>query len=144
MEIKLTRKIFTDISTIGELSIDGEWHCYTLEDKDRGLKQSMNIEDILQLKVKGKTCIPYGRYEVIITPSVRFKKDLPLLLNVPGFVGIRIHSGNTAADTEGCLLPGLIKNTNYVGNSRVAFNKIFPLIKGAINKREAVFINITK
>ena len=83
--------------TIGELYIEGEYFCDTLEDTVR------------DEKIAGQTAIPYGKYEIIVNRSPRFKRDLPLLLEVPNFEGIRIHRGNTAKDTSGCILVGLNK-----------------------------------
>lgn len=142
MELQLTRTERTEESTIGHLHISGVHECFILEDKDRGLKQDMELNTIKSLKVYGKTCIPSGRYEVAITFSNRFKKYLPLLLNVPGFEGIRIHPGNVAANTEGCLLPGDAKQINMVTNSRVAFNRLFSKMK-AVEKKEKIFIEIS-
>src|SRR3972149_10690167 len=95
MELLLQRKIFTDKSTIGELFVDGVFECFTLEDVVRDDE-----------KIKKVTAIPDGIYTVLVTWSPRFKRQLPLLIDVPGFDGIRIHPGNTADDTEGCLLVG--------------------------------------
>ena len=111
MILELKRKIFTDDSTIGELSIDGKFVCYTLEDKVR------------DVKIKNVTAIPYGKYELAITFSNRFQQYMPLLLNVPGFEGVRIHSGNKSADTEGCILVGSSKSLNFIGSSRVINRK---------------------
>ena len=138
MEIKLIRETFTDKSTIGRLLIDGLFYGWTLEDKDRYLEEDP------RRKVKGETAIPVGRYQVIINWSPRFKRELPLLLNVPGFEGIRIHSGNKPEDTEGCILPGKTKGQDFVGRSREAFNEIFEAIQSALNKNEAVFIVIER
>jgi hypothetical protein len=131
MKLELKRKIFTDDSTIGELFIDGIFVCYTLEDKVR------------DKKIYGVTAIPYGEYEVVITFSNRFKQYMPLLLKVPGFEGIRIHSGNKSADTEGCILVGSSKSLNFVGNSRVTYRSLFAKMKIA-SKKEKIFINVTK
>jgi hypothetical protein len=131
MKLELKRKIFTDDSTIGELFIDGIFVCYTLEDKVR------------DKKIYGVTAIPYGEYEVVITFSNRFKQYMPLLLKVPGFEGIRIHSGNKSADTEGCILVGSSKSLNFVGNSRVTYRSLFAKMKIAA-KKEKIFINVTK
>lgn len=109
MEIKVKRIARKDNYTIGHLYADGEYLCDTLEDKDRGLKDTDDLEHIKKVKVKGETAIPMGAYKVRLTYSPRFKKTLPLIENVKGFDGIRIHSGNTPKDTEGCLLVG--KNT---------------------------------
>lgn len=138
MEIKLIRETFTDKSTIGRLLIDGLFYGWTLEDKDRYLEENPSR------KVKGETAIPAGRYQVIINWSPRFKRELPLLLNVPGFEGIRIHSGNKPEDTEGCILPGKTKGQDFVGRSREAFNEIFEAIQSALNKNEPVFIVIER
>ncbi len=118
----LQRKYATANSTIGELSHEGRFLCFILEDVVR------------PTKIKGKTAIPAGRYQIQITPSPRFKRDLPLLLNVPNYVGIRIHPGNDAGDTEGCLLPGLIMETDRVLNSRAAFEKLFSTIRFLLSK----------
>lgn len=131
MILELKRKIFTDDSTIGEISIDGEFVCYTLEDKVR------------DVKIQNVTAIPYGKYEVIINFSNRFQKYMPLLLKVPGFEGVRVHPGNKSADTEGCILVGSSKSLNFIGNSRVTYNSLFAKMKLAA-KKEKIFINITK
>ncbi|OAI12198.1 MULTISPECIES: DUF5675 family protein [Methylomonas] len=129
MELNLTRVEFTDESTIGELSINGAFECYTLEDKVR------------PVKVKGMTAIPAGSYEIIINFSERFKKPLPLLLNVPNFDGVRIHPGNSAKDTEGCILVGKSKSADFVGSSRAAFETLFEKLKRAA-ENEKIFIHI--
>ena len=143
MQIELIRKILADSFTGGELLIDGVFFCYTLEDKDRGLSQNDKLKDIEKEKVYGETAIPSGIYKVIIDFSQRFKTRMSLLLNVPGFGGIRIHSGTKTDNTLGCILLGMqIDNKNGVlSNSRLAidrFNKI--LFKK--NKTEKVTINI--
>lgn len=143
MELLLIRKIFSDNSTIGELSHNGQRICWVLEDKDRGLDQSMSVEEIKEKKIYGRTAIPTGSYEIIISYSNRFKKPLPLLLNVKGFEGIRIHSGNVAADTDGCLLPGTDYSGDKVENSRVAFLALATEIELAMQS-EKVFITIQR
>lgn len=112
MNILIKRIAKKDNYTIGKLYINGQYFCDTLEDKDRGLKQSDNIITIKAKKIFGKTAIPIGTYNVVLSYSPKFKKILPLVENVKGFSGIRIHQGNTANDTEGCILVG--KN-NIVG-----------------------------
>jgi hypothetical protein len=131
LKLELKRKIFTDDSTIGELSIDGTFVCYTLEDKVR--------DD----KIYAITAIDYGNYEVIISYSNRFKQFMPLLLNVPKFKGIRIHPGNNSKDTEGCILVGNSKSLNFIGNSRITYRSLLAKLKIAA-KKEKIFINITK
>jgi hypothetical protein len=121
MQIAVKRLHKTDTSTIGELTIDGLFQCYTLEDVER------------PVKIKGETAIPKGTYKVIINESNRFKRLLPLLLNVPNFEGVRIHSGNSNHDTEGCILVGQSRNKNYIGQSRKAFEKLFKKMQKAEN-----------
>lgn len=142
MEITIKREVKTPNSTISSLAVDGKFMCYVLEDTDRGLKQDMNLQIIKEKKVYGKTAIPAGRYKVVITMSNRFKRELPLLLNVPGYEGVRIHPGNTAENTEGCLLPGITKAQDFVGNSRAAFSAIFAAIKKAISAGQEVYLTI--
>ncbi len=119
MKITVKRIHKTDISTIGELYIDGIFECYTLEDIER------------EVKIKCETAIPKGTYKVIINQSNRFKKLMPLLLNVPNFEGVRIHSGNTNHDTEGCILVGQTRSKNFIGQSRKAFDKLFKKMQTA-------------
>lgn len=141
MELILKRTDKTEESTIGELFIYSDFECYILEDKDRGLTQSTPLEEIKKLKQYGKTAIPSGMYEIAITFSNRFQKYLPLLMAVPGFGGIRIHSGNKATDSSGCLLTGKFKGVNQVLQSRLAFNQLFVKLK-AVGKKEKIFITI--
>jgi Family of unknown function (DUF5675) len=130
MELILKRLHKTANSTTGELAVNGKFECYTLEDIER------------EVKIKSKTAIPIGRYEVVITFSNRFKKPLPLLLKVPNFEGIRIHTGNTAKDTEGCILVGKTRSVDMIGNSRLAFESLFLKLVNAA-KKEKIFITIT-
>jgi len=129
MNLTLTRDTFTTKSTTGILQA-GKWTCFTLEDRVREGP-----------KVPGETAIPYGLYEVIISFSARFKRPLPLLLNVPGFEGIRIHPGNTDKDTEGCILVGQTRSANFIGGSKAAFGELFPLLQAAA-EIEKVYIQI--
>lgn len=114
MKLKLVREFFTPTETLGSLLIDGRFFCYTLEDVDRGLKQSMALADIKSKKVKAQTAIPYGKYKVELTLSNRFKKIMPLVVDVKGFEGIRFHGGNTHLDSEGCILVAKQRNINKV------------------------------
>jgi len=98
------RKIKMPNFTMGELFLNGKKFCNTLEDQIRDLNYDGDLSDAGEVKVYGKTAIPRGTYKVQITMSNRFKKELPLLLNVAGFEGIRIHGGNTVEDTLGCIL----------------------------------------
>lgn len=129
--------------TISRLYVNGElFGCNTLEDTDRGLKQDMTLEEIRKKKVYGQTAIPSGRYECVYTYSNRFKKMLPLLKGVPGFDGIRIHSGNSAKDTEGCILVGKNDKKGWVSNSRFWTDKLIQTMKTAWDKKEKVMIII--
>lgn len=144
MEIVLKREVRTKSSTIGKLSIVGSpFNCHTLEDRDTALNQRSPLDEIKKVKVYGVTAIPYGRYELVINRSARFKKEMPLLLNVPGFEGIRIHSGNTDKDTEGCILLGKTRSADFIGNSRLAYFEFFLLVKSALERSEKVFITIS-
>ena len=144
MELKLIRKYRCNNYCIDKLYINNIYFSDALEDPDRGLTDSMSLEEIKKIKIKGNTCIPYGTYNITITYSPRFKKNLPLLNNVKGFDGIRIHSGNKPQDTEGCLLPGFNKVKGQVIDSKVTTNKLIAQIQQALNKGEKVTITITK
>lgn len=141
MNITLNRIAKKSKYTIGKLYIDGEYFCDTIEDTDRGLTQTMTDAQIKSKKVYGQTAIPTGTYRVIISYSNKFKRQMPLLLNVPGFLGIRIHSGNTEKDTEGCLIVGKNKVVGKVIESKDAYNKLFSILCEA-NKKEAIKITI--
>ena len=142
MEIDLHRKWRKNGYTISVLSINGQRICEALEDEDRGLASSMSKDEIAKRKIYAETAIPTGRYQVTLTYSPRFKKKLPLVMNVPGYDGIRIHSGNKAKDTEGCILCGRNTAVGTVTNSRYWTNKVIDMIEGAIAKKEQVTINI--
>jgi len=121
MLIEVKRFEFKDTYTVGKMYIDNIYECYTLEDVVRK-----------GAKVNGQTAIPTGTYNLIINHSNRFNRDLPLLENVPNFTGVRIHAGNTSANTEGCILVGTTwSGKDFIGNSRVAFNKLFDKLKKA-------------
>lgn len=127
MRLRLIREPSMECATLGALYVDGVWNCWTLEDVIREVKGS----PVEQWKVYGKTAIPAGRYRVRFTFSQRFGRVLPLLEDVPGFTGIRIHPGNTVEDTEGCILPGSSRQPSRVFGSRVAFERLFEQISGA-------------
>lgn len=133
MHLTLIRDTFTPSATTGRLLVDGVFECFVLEDV---------VRPVGAQKIAGKTAIPYGTYAVIITESARFKRRLPLLVGVPGFAGIRIHPGNTAADTEGCLLPGRARYEGGVAGSRIAFEALFAKLEQAL-KQGPVEIQIT-
>ena len=121
MKLRLERFEFGDTFTIGKFYIDGVFHCFSLEDKVRQGE-----------KVNGQTAIPNGTYDVIIDVSTRFGKQLPHILNVPNFEGIRIHAGNTSKDTEGCILLGHTwAGKDFIGNSKIAFDTFFKQLEKA-------------
>ncbi len=128
MKLKVVRKYF-GAATAGKLYVDGRFFCYTLEDKIR------------PAKIKGETAIPYGTYQVLLTHSPKFGKVVPLISDVPGFSGIRIHPGNTTADTEGCLLVGdsLSEDKTQLSGSRTAYDRLYLLLSTAKEPIEITF-----
>lgn len=130
MTIRVVREPSIDGATLSVWFVDGHYECFGLEDAIR------------DHKVPGATAIPAGEYDVVVTVSARFQRPLPLLVDVPGFAGVRIHPGNTIADTEGCLLPGRIRAAQRVGESRAAFDRLFPKIEAALAKGEHVRIRL--
>lgn len=139
MEMLLQRDASTSQSTPGTLSIDGAFECFTLEDVVREIPG----RPVAEWKIKDKTAIPVGTYDVIVDFSDHFHQTMPHLLNVPGFDGIRIHSGNTAADTEGCILVGRQRTgPDFVAGSRDAYGVLLPKIQGALARGEKVRITV--
>ena len=138
MELVLTRFKFTPKFTIGFLTINGVFECFTCEDTVREVKG----QPVEKWKVYGETAIPYGRYKVIINFSNRFKRFLPLLINVPGFEGIRMHIGNWAKDTEGCILPGETMMIDGVGKSVAAFTKLYAQLLNAQHRNDEIWITV--
>ena len=133
MKLTLKRIALRQTYTIGKLYIDDNYFCDTLEDTVRDLNKDGKFDNG-EKKINGKTAIPYGTYEIKWTYSPRFKKYTPQLMNVPSFEGIRIHSGNSSTDTEGCLLLGENKKVGMVHNSRATINKFYQLVKEACSK----------
>ena len=140
MKIVLQRESLTETSTAGTLFVDGEKFCYTLEDPMREDPR----KPVAEWKLKGRTAIPTGDYRVTLAPSPkRGGRIMPLLLAVPGFTGIQIHSGNTAEDTEGCILVGTWRdNADTIRGSRAAYEKLFPKIQTAVGRIEEVRIEV--
>lgn len=130
MEMHVARKWVGNTSTIGELSINAVFECFTLEDMER------------EVKIKSVTAIPCGRYQVIVDMSHHFGYPLPRLLNVPGFEGVRIHRGNTDKDTDGCLLVGVTRGNDIISRSAEAFNKLFPKIIAGLQDGGKVWLTI--
>lgn len=120
MLITVKRFEFKPTYTIGKLYVNGIYECYTLEDAVRDKK----IQDV--------TAIPTGKYKLVIDASTRFRKDMPHILNVPNFTGVRIHAGNTSKDTEGCILLGTTwSGGDFISQSKLAFDKFFTKLKVA-------------
>lgn len=134
MKLTLNRIFLGSSATIGELYVDGEHIADTLEDRVRPEGE----------KVYGKTAIPEGTYEMVLSYSPRFKKILPEILNVPNFTGIRIHCGNSSADSSGCILVGTWdgEKEDWVSDSKIAFNKLMSLLEEATNNKEKITITV--
>lgn len=134
MKIEVNRIFKASTYTIGELSVNDNYLCDTLEDRVRPEGE----------KVYGETAIPTGTYTVILSYSNRFKKVMPEIQNVPNFTGVRIHCGNSSKDTEGCLLVGKWdgKTENWISDSKNSYNKLYPLLEEAFNKKENITITI--
>lgn len=120
MKLKVIREVKTEVSTIGSLFINGEFFCYTLEDKDRGLKQSDSLLFINTKKIFGLTAIPSGFYKLIVNQSSKFKRMLPRILDIKGFDGVLMHRGNSADHSLGCILVGYKKGENSIFESTKA------------------------
>jgi len=138
MKLTLNRNPSSLTCTIGDLLVDGEFFCHTLEDVVREVPG----QPVSEWKVKGKTAIPVGTYPVEITWSSRFKCDLPLLVGVPGFTAIRIHAGNTDADTEGCILVGTWNGGEHIHNSRKALDGLMDVLEFANIAKQAIEIEV--
>ena len=153
LQMKLDRRYKCNGYTIGHLYVDGKYFCDTLEDVDRGLADTMTEAEIKAKKLKSITAIPTGVYYVTMgTKSAKFGDKpfyrqtcggkLPRLLGVKGFDGILIHCGNTAKDTEGCILVGENKVKGQLINSRETFQRLYAVLKDAANRRATITITI--
>lgn len=142
MKLFLKRIHFGDTFTVGQLYEDSGFSlapiCYTLEDKFR----EVDGQPVSQWKVQNETAIPRGVYNVAITFSNRFQSKLPQLMDVDGFSGVRIHTGNNSSNTEGCILVGMTwdGHSDWIGSSKVAMSSLMPLIE---NSTSPVIIQIT-
>jgi hypothetical protein len=113
--------------------------CFTLEDPVREVPG----EDVPLWKIRTDTAIPVGRYRIAITYSPKFKQRMPILLRVPGFEGIRIHWGNTSADTDGCILVGQSRLGTVLLHSRAAFEPLYKRLETALLATEEVWIGVS-
>lgn len=149
MEIRLKRIARRETYTIGRIYVDGKYVCDTVEDRDRGLSQSLPVSVNIAKKRKGMTAIPTGRYRVTLdVQSPKYSKFksyawcngyLPRLINVPAFDGILIHAGNSAADSAGCLLVGENKVVGKVLNSMDTLKRLYAILKTA---KDSIYITI--
>lgn len=122
MKLELKRIAYRPGYTIGKFYMDGKFYCDTLEDTKR------------EVKIMHETCIPAGKYKVIINMSNRFKRLMPLLVNVPGFEGIRIHNGSNASHTSGCILVGKNSIVGQLTDSKTTFENLFKVLQSAKDK----------
>lgn len=144
MKIEVIRNKFATSFTAGKMYVNDVYFCDTIEDHDRGLNKADGERACKVRKFAGQTAIPAGEYTIYMTFSPRFKKPMPLINNVPAFKGVRIHAGNTAQDTEGCILVGKYNKTGVVINSRDTFDKLYKQIEDAIKAGEGVTITIKR
>lgn len=138
MKLLLKRIAKKNLYTIGKLYIDGKYFADTIEDKDRGLKQTMPLEEITSIKVKNETAIPTGTYSVnmnIVSPKFKdrtwakpYNGKIPRLINVPGFDGVLIHPGTDQNSTSGCIIVGQNKVVGKVINSQVTFKRLMSIL----------------
>lgn len=152
MELILKRIFKGTEYTIGNLYINGDKFCDTLEDVDRGITSTMSMDEIKELKKKTITAIPTGKYAVTLhiqSPKFKHYKQyefcdgyLPRLVGVPGFDGILIHIGNYLADTDGCLLVGQNTKKGMVTNSTNTFKELYARLKAANANNESIYITI--
>lgn len=142
----LERVAFRPTYTIGKIYDSGQYFCDSLEDPVRVLvdkNKDGDFDDAGEGKIKGETAIPEGIYRVVITMSNRFKKLLPLLLNVPGYAGIRIHAGVIPEHTEGCILPGKNKIVGRLVDSKLWSDALQAKIQNYINNGYEVYLRVT-
>jgi len=138
MRLSIQRQPSTAACTIGALYVNGTFQCFTLEDVVR----ERDGVTVAEWKVQNQTAIPAGTYKVIVDFSNRFQRNMLHVLDVPGFDGIRIHAGNTAADTDGCILVGQTKSGESIGSSKDALKELQPLIEAALAGGEEVTLEI--
>lgn len=139
MKLHIARDDLGKKDTTGILKVNGEFECFTLEDRDRKLEDGGT-------KVFGETAIPRGKYKVILTMSARFKRVLPLVVDVPGFEGVRFHPGVTHIHTHGCILTGTGRGVgegfDRLIGSKVAFEALFAKMEAAVKRAESIELEI--
>lgn len=153
MELRLKRIAKQNGYTIGHLYVDGKFFADTLEDTDRGLVSSMSLDELKRKKLPHITAIPTGRYQVVMNViSTKFSKSafykqygggrVPRLLNVPAYSGVLIHCGNTAKDTDGCILVGKNSKVGMVLESRKTYANLYPLLETSNKRKEEIWITV--
>lgn len=144
MLIKVVRKQFLPDRCLGELYLNDKFLCYTLEDVDRGLKQSMTNTEIDKIKINAATACPSGKYRIILSFSSKLKRFLPLLLDVPRGKGVRIHKGSDIQWTSACILVGTgISKKNTLTGIVKAEDILMKELK-KVNEHEAIYIEIVR
>ncbi len=136
MKLRLVRHLWTK-ATIGDLYMDGTWFCHTLEDQDRALEDG-------GIKIPAETAIPLGAYQITIDFSNRFHREMLHVLDVPQFDGVRIHAGNSTADTEGCILVGEDMEGETLSRSRIALERLQHEVAQAVDRDEDVMLSIER
>ena len=135
MLIEIIRDEELPTRTFGKMFIDGRYFGETLEDTDREIEKG-------GVKVYGESAIPRGRYPVTVSVSRRFGREMPEVMNVPEFSGIRIHGGNTESDTLGCPLLGQVRTSTGVANCKGINDRLLMYIKAALQRGEDVWLTV--
>jgi len=143
INLTLERLYRKDTYTIGKFYLNGNYFCDTLEDTDRDLNKDGDLNDPGEGKVMGETAIPYGRYRVVVTMSPKFKRLLPLVMDVWGFTGIRIHRGRYNTHTAGCVLVGENKIKGGLINSKEHEENLTRILYDYQKVGKLIYINIT-
>lgn len=155
MKIELTRIYNCPTYSIGRIRVDNKYICDTVEDTDRGLDQNMPLSEIKKKKVYKQTAIPTGTYQVTLNvQSPKFaqykyykqkcKGYVPRILLVPGYDGILIHCGSSAASSAGCIIVGFNTIKGRVTNSQAAWEELYAILKAASDRNEKITITITR
>lgn len=142
LHFTILRKYRKETYTIGQLYVNGEFLCNTVEDRDRGLNNNMSASAILKIKVANETAIPTGTYVLVVSESPKFGRDLIEVRGVPGFTGIRIHKGSNANHSSGCIIPGINSIKGGVTDSQKYEEKLTKMVKAAMAKNEDVYLTI--
>lgn len=147
MEILLIRNVRAENYTEGRMLFNGQPVCDTIEDRDRDANRNGRL-DGNEVKVYGETAIPNGRYRVTLDHSPKFSpryggKRIPFVHDVPGFSGVRIHTGNTAADSLGCIIVGMRVGAGVVADSKATFfNRVLPPMEAADARKEEMWLTV--